>query len=234
MEPTRVILLTLALTAGLPLAAHAEGPVPLARDPSCKPVAAVQFLDCQLDLIYRCDPVAGAKDHVFRDEFYVEGGMRSVSYSTADGWQFADLDAEGVYQMLVDPTQADVTPGAELVATGKGHFKAQGLFIMGENRGPVSFDATVTATGQTVTLSGLAATEMEVAVDAVFPPPVGPYTSLAKAYYLPDLDYSIEGESLSGTNYDPAATPHRPMSVTRPGAEGFVTTKPAFCGTNMG
>lgn len=227
-------LMALAPLIGLATAAQAQPSAVLARNPACTHIATVQFLDCEVDQIYSCPQEAGLAGPYFRDELYGDIGLFTVALSNADGWEFAEADPQGTFAMLFDPAKSKGTPVAELTATGKGGFHGEGQVVTPQGRGTVTMDVSVKVTGNKMMLNGVQFDEVTVTSASAFPQPIGISNAVSKAYLVPKLGYSIEGEAISGTNFDPKAVPHRPMSIALPGTPQFVTTKPAFCSANMG
>ena len=234
MRVTSLLLIALSPMLGLAAAAQAQSAAVLARNPACKQIATVQFLDCQVDQIFSCPKEAGLPGPYFRDELYSDQGLVTVALSNTDGWEFAEADPQGNFAMLFDPTKMKGTPVGELTATGKGSFHGEGQVRTAQGIGKVTMDVSVKVTGNKMTLNGVEFDEVKVTSASAFPPPIGVSNSVTKAYLVPKLHYSIEGETLSGTNFDAKAEPHRPMSIALPGAPDFVTTTPAFCSANMG
>ena len=228
------LLIAMAPMFGLAAAAQAQSSAVLARNPACKQIATVQFLDCEVDQIFSCPQEAGLPGSYFRDELYGQQGLFTVALSNADGWEIAEADPQGNFAMLFDPAKSKGTPVAELTASGKGSFHGEGQVITPQGRGKVTMDVSVKVTGDKMMLNGVAFDEVTVTTASAFPPPIGISNAVSKAYLVPKLGYSIEGEAISGTNFDPKAVPHRPMSIALPGTPQFVTTKPAFCSANMG
>ena len=228
------LLIALAPMMGLAAAAQAQSSTVLARNPACKQTATVQFLDCEVDQVISCPQEAGLPGPYFRDELYSSQGLFTVALSNTDGWEFAEADPSGTFAMLFDSTKSKGTPVAELTATGKGSFHGEGQVMTPQGSGKVTMDVSVKVTGNKMTLNGVEFDEVKVTSASAFPPPIGISNTVTKAYLVPKLGYSIEGEAISGTGFDPKAPPHRPMSIALPGTPEFVTTKPAFCSSNLG
>ncbi len=234
MRVGTLLLIAFAPVLGLAGAARAQSAAVLSRNPQCQHIATVQFLDCELTQIFSCPQEAGLPGPYFRDEIYGAQGLFLVALSNADGWEFAEADPQGTFAMLFDPAKTKGTKVAELTASGKGSLHAEGEVVSAQGRGNVTMDVSVKVTGNKTTLNGVEFDEVRVTSASDFPPPIGASNAVSKAYLVPKLGYSVEGEAISGTNFDPNAEPHRPMSIALPGTPEFVTTKPAFCSANLG
>jgi hypothetical protein len=225
--------LLMAAMIGLPHGAEAEGARFLKRDPACVQVATVQFLDCTVQLAFRCPAVDGETAAVFRDETYNADGLDAITIATADGALIESAQPGSPVLIRGRPEGRFGTPNAQVLAEGKGEsFVVAELWIGGLMK-PLPTQMTMRVTDQTVNLGDYPAKVMDIQVDAEFPPPAGQVLSSELGYLIADPLLSIGGETLSGPFYDPNKTPHRPLSVAFPGAPEFVTTTPAFCGPDV-
>ncbi len=222
-------LLTLALILAAAPAA-AEAPRFLKRDAACEPVAKLQFLDCEVDVVYRCPAVDGTKGPLWREETYGPDGLSDISTSTSDGLMLEDVATDGSIFTTSTPAQHKATPFAEVLATGKGAFSQKMSVMLMGKAGKGKMALNVADKGETVTLGGLTARVFTGTQQVELPDPVGKIQSTFLVYLFPDSGMVISGERLSGTLYRPDAPPHRPIALSLPGADDFVKTTPAFCG----
>lgn len=224
--------MALAVT-GLPHAAAAGTPDYSQRDASCKKVATVQYLDCQVLAIYACDAMGGLAAPVYREETYDADGLYRYGIGTRDGTPIYTADPEGRLVITNRVATLSETPRAQVEKTGKGKFSAKGTMRMMGVEKPVRLSVVLKPSGKSVTLSGQTATVIDTTVNLTLPAPMGVVTSLEKTYLFPDLGIYVSGEATGGTMFKPDDTPHRPMLIQLPGQSGFDTIKPAYCGGSL-
>lgn len=223
-----------ALPLGLLALAAEAGPADFRqRDPACKHIATVQYLDCQIAVLYSCPGPNTLSIPLIREESYTSDGYDSFEVDTANGGMVATGDASGSYQIHTDIGSLQETTMAEVMQSGAGSFVAKGTITMFGVDKPAGQRIAIKATGDTALFSGLEAKVYiaEVAVD--LPEPIGATISTSKAYLVPSLGIYLAGEESAGTFFKSDDTPHRPMSIAVPGQPGFDTTKPGFCGGSL-
>ena len=216
-----------------PAAAWAEGPRYVKRDAACTPVAVVQFLDCTVDVAYRCPSVPGLGGTVWREESFDANGLASVDVSTSDGVMIESLEADGSYYLEGDPKHFTITPLSKVIATGKGRFSSRLSIVMGGKKAPVTMSLSVASQGKTVALGPEKAQLFQGKQVTDYPQPIGHVETTFLIYVLPDLGLVISGEKTAGTLFHSDEAPHRPMGLSLPATEEDVTTTPAFCGQKL-
>lgn len=221
------LLLALVLTAAPALA---DAPRFLHRDAACKPVAKVQFLDCQVFFEYSCPAVEGIDGPLWREEIFGPDGLAEVSTSTENGVVVEDFATDGSYLATSDQKTNRGPTLAEVLSAGKGSFRQELSLVVNGKPGKGRLQLEIASADRSVTLGGQVAQVFQGAQVSDLPEPAGRVQSTFLAYIFPDLQMVISGERLSGTNYRPDEAPHRPMGLSLPGAEEFVNTTPAFCG----
>ncbi len=227
----------LSLSFGLPLLA-ASGSMCMAadlvrRDPGCAQIATVQYLDCEVALLYSCPAVKGLASPLVREEAYGPDGFDHFEVDTANGGMVVTGDAAGSYLIRTDVATLKETVMADVMANRAGAFSGKGSITMFGVKKPARQSIKIEATGETAVLSGLETIVFSAEVSIDLPDPMGPSTSTSKAYLVPSLGVYLAGEATAGTYYKPEDTPHRPMSVARPGDAGFDVKKPSFCGGSL-
>lgn len=227
----------LSLSFGLPLMVAAGTSVLAAdltqRDPACAHIATVQYLDCEVAVLYSCPAVKGLAGPLVREEAYSPDGYDHFEVDTANGGMVVTGDAAGSYVIRTDAATLKETSLAEVMAKGQGSFTAKGSLTMFGMKKPASQKIKIKATGETPALSGLPTMVFMADVSIDLPQPMGPTVSTAKAYLVPSLGVYLAGEAVAGSFFKADDTPHRPMSVQRPGQPGFEVTKPGFCGGSL-
>ena len=222
----------LALPFGLSAFAAAASDL-TQRDAACNHIATVQYLDCEVAVIYSCPAVKGYSGRLMREEAYGDKGYDHFEVDTANGGLVVTGDAAGSFVIRSDPKTLVETSQAEVLKTGHGSFVAQGWFTLLGVKKPAGQKISLTSTGETMTLSGHAMTILQADVALDLPKPMGPTTSVSKAYLVPDLGLYLTGEEMSGTFYKADKTPHRPIAIFVPGQPGFETIKPSTCGGSL-
>ncbi len=227
----------LSLSFGLSLAVVAGSAVladDLAqRSPACSHIATVQYLDCEVSLLYSCPGPKLLATPLIREEAYTADGFSHFEVDTANGGMVVTGDAAGSYVISTDAPTMKETPMAEVILTGRGSFSATGTLMMFGMKKPASQQIKIKSTGETPALSGIPTVEFMADVTVDLPQPMGPSVSTSKAYLVPDLGLYLAGEAVAGTFFKVDDTPHRPMSVALPGHPGFDATKPGFCGGSL-
>ncbi len=219
-----------ALPLMLPIMA-AAGTVDLTRrDAACSHIATVQYLDCEVAVLYSCPAAGGVKTSLVREEAYTDQGYDHFEVDTSNGGMVVTGDAKGSYVIRSTPASLVETPLAEVIKTGKGAFVAQGSITLLGIQKPAAQKISIAATGETLTLSGQALTVFTADVTIDLPQPMGPSNSISKAYLMPSLGVYLAGEETSGTFFKPDNVPHKPMSISLPGQPGFDAIKPSTCG----
>ena len=221
----------LGLLAGLPTVAAAADLTQ--RDAGCQHIATVQYLDCEVAVLYSCPAVKGLASPLVREESYTDKGLNSFEVDTANGGMVVTGDAQGSYLIRTDTPTLVETAMADVIKTGHGLFKAEGSVTMFGAKKPAGQKITVTATGETAVLNGqnMLVFTANVAID--LPAPMGPAVTVSKAYLVPSLGVYLAGEETSGTYFKPDDTPHKPMAIAMPGTPEFDKTKPGFCGGSL-
>ena len=223
----------LGLLAGLPTIAAAANADLVHRDAACQHIATVQYLDCEVAVLYSCPAVKGLASPLVREESYTAEGLNSFEVDTANGGMVVAGDAQGSYLIRTNTPSLVETSIAEVIKTGHGIFKANGSVTMLGAKKPAGQKITVSATGETAVLNGqnLMVFTAHVAID--LPQPMGPTISTSRAYLVPSLGVYLAGEETAGTFYQPDKTPHKPMAIALPGTPEFDKTKPGFCGGSL-
>lgn len=231
MRKTAPLSLSFGLLLATGLVAHAADLVQ--RDPACSHIATVQYLDCEVAVLYSCPGPRSLATPLIREEAYNADGLDTFEVDTAHGGMVVTGDAAGSYTIRSDIATLKETTMADVVATGRGKFSADATLTMFGVKKPAGQKISITATGKTPVISGLPTVEFiaDVAVD--LPEPMGATVSTSKAYLVQSLGVYLAGETSVGTYYKPEDTPHRPMSVALPGQAGFDTIKPSFCGGSL-
>lgn len=223
----------LAVPFGLTAMAAAAASDLTQRDAACVHVATVQYLDCEVAVLYSCPAVKGYAGPLMREEAYGDKGYDHFEVDTANGGLVVTGDAAGSFLIRSDPRTLVETTQADLLKTGHGSFVAEGSFTLLGVKKPAGQNISLTTTGETTTLSGFTMTILQVDVALSLPKPTGPTTSVSKAYLVADLGLYLAGEEMSGTFYKADKTPHRPISISVPGHPGFETIKPGTCGGSL-
>ncbi len=227
----------LSLFLGLPLAG-ATGSAVLAADlsqrtPDCSHIATVQYLDCQISVLYSCPGPKLLATPLIREEAFNADGLEHYEVDTANGGMVVTGDAAGTYVIRTDAPTLTETTIADVLAKGRGSFASSGTLTMFGLKKPASQKIRIVATGETPALSGVPTVVFSADVTVDLPEPMGPSTSTSKAYLVPSLGFYLAGEETAGSFFKPDDTPHRPMSVALPGHPGFDATKPGFCGGSL-
>lgn len=227
-------LLSLSTGLAVMLAGSAVVAADLAlRGPGCSHIATVQYLDCQVSVLYACPGPKMLATPLVREESYTPDGYESFEVDTAHGGMVVTGDAAGSYVLRTDLPTMQETPMAEVLAKGRGSFSGKGTLTISGATKPAGQAISIKANGETPELSGIPTVVFmaEVAVD--LPEPIGPSVSTSKAYLVPSLGIYLAGEVVAGTYFKTDDTPHRPMSVALPGHPGFDVTRPGFCGGSL-
>jgi hypothetical protein len=222
----------LALPLGLTAMAAAASDL-TQRDAACVHVATVQYLDCEVAVLYSCPAAKGYASPLVREEAYGENGFDHYEVDTANGGLVVTGDAAGSFVIRSDPKTLVETTLAEVIKTGRGNFEAKGSFTYLGVKKPAGQNISVKATGETMTLGGISMTTFMADVAIDLPKPMGPTTSISKAYLVPSLGLYLSGEEMSGTFFKPDTVPHRPIAIAVPGQPGFDTIKPGTCGGSL-
>ncbi|MGV8985573.1 MAG: hypothetical protein ACOH2H_04715 [Cypionkella sp.] len=203
------------------------------RDAACTHIATVQYLDCEVAVLYTCPAVNGLAGPLVREEGYTDQGYDHFEVDTANGAMVVTGDAKGSYVIRANTETLKETSIAEVQKTGAGRFASNGTLTMAGITKPAAQKITVTATGETLMMSGMNAViyKADVAVD--LPQPMGLTSSISTAYLVPGLGVYLAGEELAGTFYKSETTPHRPLTISLPGQSGFDTIKPSTCGGSL-
>ena len=228
------ILALLCLSIGLPLMVAAGSAVQAAdltqKDPACSHIATVQYLDCEVAVLYSCPGPKLLATPLIREEAFNPDGFNHFEVDTANGGMLVTGDAAGSYVIRTDAPTLKETTMAEVMAKGRGTFTANGSLKMFGVEKPAAQKIAIKATGVTGVLNGIPTIEFMADVSIDLPQPMGPTVSTAKAYLVPSLGVYLAGEATAGTFFKAEDTPHRPMSLALPGQPGFDLTKPSFCG----
>jgi hypothetical protein len=203
------------------------------RSPACSHIATVQYLDCEVSVLYSCPGPKLLATPLIREEAFNADGFSHFEVDTANGGLVVTGDAAGSYVIRADAPTLKETALAEVQATGRGSFSASATLTMFGVTKPASQKIKIVATGETAEFSGLPAVVFMADVAIDLPQPMGPTVSTAKAYLVPSLGVYLAGEASAGTFFKPDDTPHRPMSVALPGRPGFDVTRPGFCGGSL-
>jgi hypothetical protein len=226
-----VVLFVIAF--GLPVPALAGVADFATRDPACAHQVTVQYLDCEVSVVYTCPAADGLAAPLYREEVFSQDGLHSYSMATQNGTPLVSADADGRVVIAVDPATIRETTLEEVMKTRAGTFSATGIIrLLGLGR-PATLNVALAVTGKTQTISGIDLVEVDAEVSLRVPPPMGVIESVEKGYLMPDLGFYLTGETTGGTFFKADETPHRPMSLAMPGSPGFDTTKPAYCGGNL-
>ena len=224
----------LSLSCGLTLAAGAVMAADLVqRDPGCSHIATVQYLDCEVSVLYSCPGPKPLATPLIREEAFNADGPSHFEVDTANGGMVVTGDAAGTYLIHTDAGTLQETKMADVMAKGRGSFSAKGALIMDGVEKPAAQQISIVATGSTPALGGVPTVEFMADVSVDLPPPMGPTVTTAKAYLVPSLGIYLAGEETAGTYFKPDDTPHRPMSLSLPGSPGFDAIKPSFCGGSL-
>jgi hypothetical protein len=224
-------LVLLSALLGLPSAVWSADLI--RRDPACQHIATVQYLDCEVSVLYSCPAVAGVAGPLIREESHDASGFAHFEVDTANGGMVVTGDAKGSYLIHTDLATLKETPLAEVMRTGAGRFSSDTALTMFGVTKPARQKITVAATGDTPQLSGVATITFTANVAMQMPPPMGETQSTSKAYLVPSLGIYLAGEVSGGTFFQADRTPHRPMSLILPGQAGFDATKPVYCGGSL-
>lgn len=203
------------------------------RDAACTHIATVQYLDCEVAVLYTCPSQAGVMAPLVREEAYGDQGYDHFEVDTANGGMIVTGDANGTFVIRTNPKTLVETPMAQVIKSGAGRFVAQGTITFHGATKPAGQKVSVKATGDTPKLSGIATVEMKANVAIDLPQPIGPSLSVAKAYLVPSLGIYLSGEETAGTFFKSDKVPHRPLSISLPGSPGFDTIKPSTCGGSL-
>lgn len=227
----------LCLSFGLPLAVAAATSVRAAdlteRSPACRHIATVQYLDCEVSVLYSCPGPKTVATPLVREEAYAADGLSHYEVDTANGGMLVTGDAAGSYVIRTDAATMMETSMAKVIAAGGGSFLSKGTLAVHGITRPASQQIEIKATGETPELSGVPTVVFKADVSVDLPQPMGPSVSTSKAYLVPSLGLYLAGEATAGTFFKPQDTPHRPMSLALPGKPGFDVTKPGFCGGSL-
>lgn len=227
----------LALALGLPLlapsAGWAAGKDLVNRDPACTRTVTVQYLDCEVAVIFSCPGVAGLNGPTLREEAYDEDGFAHFEVDTANGGMLVTGDADGSYVIRADRAGLKETPISKVLATGKGHFSSKATLTMYGATKSAGQKISIEKSGDPLTLNGVEMLPFKTEVRLDLPQPLGRSTSQGISYLLPSLGLYLTGEETGGTFFKPEDTPHRPMLLSLPGAPGFDTFKPVYCGSSL-
>jgi hypothetical protein len=222
--PSFAVLLAL----GAPGATWADAFV--SADPACRQIAAVQFLDCKLDLVFTCPPIEGEIQDVIRYEGFGEAGPTYAEITSMDGITIRFASSSGNYRVQTDRASRKGTSNAELIASGQGKWIAERTVVRNGTEVRGRSTRVVTSVGPTEVLGGIKFMSYVSETVRDFPQPEGTSRYTFRLYVSPALPgVSLIGEDLSGDGFDPKATPHRPMALALPGAPDFVTKTPAYC-----
>ena len=224
-------LVLLSALLGLPSAVWSADLV--RRDPACHQIATVQYLDCEVSVLYACPAVAGLAGPLIREESRDENGLAHFEVDTANGGMVVTGDAKGSYLIHTDLATLKETPLAEVMRTGAGRFSSDTALTMFGVTKPATQKITVAATGEMPLLSGVATMTFTADVAMQMPAPMGKTQTTSKAYLVPSLGVYLAGEVSGGTFFQADVTPHRPMSLMLPGQPGFDLTKPVYCGGSL-
>ncbi|MBI1170945.1 hypothetical protein GC209_06055 [bacterium] len=223
----------LALPLGVSAMAAAAATDLMQRDPACTHIATVQYLDCQVQWQFTCPAADGLAGPLMREEVYDETGYSGMEVDTANGAMLVAGDVKGNFVVQADAATLVETPLAETIRTGKGAFSSKATVSMMGLRKPSAQRVQIVATGEKQIFSGIETIVFDAAVALDVPKPMGPITSVSKAYLVPSLGLYLSGEETSGTFYSAEKTPHRPTLISMPGQPGFETTKPGTCGGSL-
>jgi hypothetical protein len=208
----------------------AEGARFSERDPACQQIATVQFLDCQVDVVYRCPPVDGETSPVLREEFFDKIGPSVTGVGTRDGLLIELFYPGTDFVMFSDPTQRRSISMETMIATGTGHFSTAETITSGGVVSQVSRVIDMSDIGKSIELGQARARVFRAAQVSDYPLPLGRVETTTLAYLVPALSLSLSGDVLPESGFKPGAIPHRPVKIALPGAPDFVTTRPAICG----
>ncbi len=226
-------ILMLTLLSGLPSMA-AAGPADMVRrDPDCAQIATVQYLDCEVAVLYSCPAPKGLAGPLIREEGYGPDGLLHFEVDTANGGMIVTGDSEGTYLIQTDRGTLQETPMDKVLLKGKGAFSSKGSVTMFGVRKPAAQSITIKATGAAPVLSGVEMRTFTADVAVTLPEPMGPSSSTFSAYLVPSLGVYLSGEVSAGTWFNPDDTPHRPMAIALPGQGGFDKFTPSFCGGSL-
>ncbi len=224
MKALALLLLTSPVCAGT-----ADSFVP--RDPACAHVATVQYLDCEVSLIYTCPGLYGLPAPIYREEVFAQTGLSHYSLATGNGAPLLSADPQGQVVITADAATLEETPWDALLASGNARFSSTGTLAMMGVAKPVRMTVDIVMSDKSVSIGSQTGHLLEADVALDLPAPMGRIVSHEQGYMMPALHLMITGETLSGTFFKPARTPHRPLDISLPGEPGFETTAPSTCGS---